>query len=304
MSDGDASAGDAPKTPSITILLNNKAGALHTTAGVEQIQEMAAEIGLAADVVGTESADDMRDTIRRLVHEKAPRIAVAGGDGTIALAVQETAHTDTVLGIIPQGTANNFASALRLPTDLPSALRVLADGVVREVDLGEVCGRYFTEASGVGIFADVLALYGQGTNKNFFRALYALGRVVFSLRARRLKLVIDGEPHTERATLCIVANTYRMAYAIPVAPGAKITDGELDVVVVGDLKLGELIPYYRAFRAQTHLRLPKVATVKAKQVRIESRHRMNVHADDRVVGATPVTITAQPRALKVLVERL
>lgn len=289
-----------------TILLNNKAGALHHTAGVDEIRRMVGEIGMDAEVIGTDSADEMRDTIRRLVKEGAAKVAVAGGDGTIALAVQEMAHSDTALGIIPQGTANNFATALRLPQDLPSALRVLQDGVVHEVDLGKVegAGRLFTEAAGVGIFADVLALYGAGTNKNAFRALYAMTRVALSLRARRLRLIVDGEPHTERAVMCIVANTYRMAYALPVAPGAKITDGELDVVIVGDLKLNELLPYYRAFRAQTHLNLPKVHAVRARTVRMESRHRMNVHCDDRVVGTTPVDITAQPRALKVIVERI
>ena len=302
-----------------TILMNSRAGALHATAGPDQIREMAAAIGLPAEVIGTESPDEMRDTIRRLVREGAQRVAVAGGDGTIALAVQEIAHSNTVLGIIPQGTANNFASALRLPQDLPSALRVLLDGVVREVDLGRAAAiqewrrdgdeggrsqRLFTEAAGVGMFADILALYGAGTNKNFFRALYAMARVILSLRPRRLRLIVDGETHSERATLCIVANTYRMAYAIPVAPGAKITDGELDVVIVGDLKLSELLPYYRAFRAQVHATLPKVSMLRAREVRIETHHRMNVHCDDRVIGTTPATITAQPRALKVLVDRL
>jgi diacylglycerol kinase (ATP) len=294
----------ANRPPSCTILMNNKAGAFHPTAGVEQMCQMVEEIGLNAKVIGTNSAEEMRQTIRRLVARGAERVAVAGGDGTVALAVQELAHSPTVLGIIPQGTANNFATALRLPQDLPSALRVLLDGVVREVDLGKVRHRYFTEAAGVGMFADTLAIYGAGTNKNIPRALYSMARVALSLRARRLRLILDGETHTERATMCIVANTYRMAHAIPVAPGAKVTDGELDVVVVGDLKLSELIPYYRAFRAQAHTSLPKVSTMRAKEVRIESRHRMNVHCDDKVVGTTPVTITAQPRALKVLVDRL
>ncbi len=287
-----------------TIFMNNRAGALHPTASVDQMCQMVEEIGLAAEVIGTGSAEEMRQAIRRRVAQGAERVAVAGGDGTVALAVQELAHSQTVLGIIPQGTANNFATALRLPQDLPSALRVLLDGVVREVDLGKIRDRYFTEAAGVGIFADALAIYGAGTNKNIPRAFYTMLRVALSLRARRLRLILDGETHIERATMCIVANTYRMAYAIPVAPGARLTDGELDVVVLGDLKLSELIPYYRAFRAQVHTNLPKVSTMRAKEVRIESRHRMNVHCDDKVVGTTPVTITAQPRALKVLVERL
>lgn len=202
------------------------------------------------------------------------------------------------------GTANYFASALRLPHDLPSALRVLRDGDVREVGLGKVDGRYFTESAGVGLFADALALYGAGANKQFFRVLSAVVRVLLSFRAHRLQLTLDGETLVERAIMCVVANSYRMWLAMPVAPEAKLTDEELDVVIIGDLRRDELIPYYRAFRAQLQAGLPKVTTMRAREVRIETRRPMNVHGDDRIVGTTPVTISSQPPALKVLVDRL
>ena len=296
----------APSVVANTILLNDRAGALHATASVEEMQAMARDLGLDWQVVGTESPEDMRQALRRLVKAGVSCVAVAGGDGTVALAAQELACTDTVLGIIPQGTANNFATALRLPQDLPSALRVLLDGQVQEVDLGKVKehGRYFTESAGVGLFADALTIYGAKANKDLVRTFYSLLRIFFSARARRLRLIVDGETHTERAVMCEVANTFRMAHAVPVAPGAKVTDGKLDVVVVGDLKRGELISYYRAFRAQMHFNLPKVQIVQAKTVRIETRHRLSVHCDDKVVGTTPVTIAVQPGALKVLVDRL
>jgi YegS/Rv2252/BmrU family lipid kinase len=286
-----------------TILVNSRAGLLTSTT-VEQFSLAAEQAELDVDVVPTSTPDEMCAVIRRLVAGGAERLAVAGGDGTIAHAVQVLAHGPTVLGILPQGTANNFATALRLPTDLPSAMRVLRDGEIREVDLGKVGGRYFTEAAGVGLFADVLALYGAGTNKNFLRALYAMTRVILSMRAQRLRLYVDGELHVERAVMATAANTFRMGVSAPMAPEAKVTDGKLDVVVVGDLMRRELLPYYRAIRAQVHLQLPKVSSLKAREVRIEAARRMNVHADDRVVAVTPVTITAQPGALRVLVDRL
>jgi YegS/Rv2252/BmrU family lipid kinase len=287
------------------VLLNARAGPLHGHASQEEMRALAQAAGLDANFVATDSPDETRQTLRRLVADRAERVAVAGGDGTVALAAQELAYSDTVLGILPQGTANNFATALRLPQDLPSALRVLANGTVRAVDLGKVGDRYFTESAGVGLFADALTVYGARANKNVARAFYAILRVFLSARARRLHLILDGERVIERAVLCEVANSFRMAYAVPVAPGAKLTDGELDVVVVGDLNgVREMWAYYKAFRAQMHATLPKVHTFRAREVRIETRHTMNVHCDDKVIGTTPVTITAQPRALKVLVDTL
>lgn len=291
------------------ILLNANAGAFSASATTEQVEALCREIGLEARVLGTASPEEMCGKIRELVQEKAEVIAVAGGDGTVALAVQEIAGSGSTLGIIPQGTFNNFATALRLPQDLRSALRVLKEGEKRAVDLGQVevashGKRFFTEAAGVGLFADALALYGKGSNKNFFKGLRALVRLLASFRAHRLTLKIDGETQIERVTMCTVANTYRMAQGVAVAPDAKVTDGQLDVIVIGDLSPGEMLRYYRAFRAQTHLQLPKVSSYRATEIKISARRRLNVHCDDAFVGLTPATMTAQADAISVLVEKL
>lgn len=291
-------------TPRCALLVNDRAGALHATASIDQLRDLANDLDLDTTVIGTHSPIEMRRKIRELVSLGVARIAVAGGDGTIHHAIQELARKDVVLGIIPQGTANNFATALRLPQDLPSALRLLADGEVKEVDLGRVRGEYFTEAAGVGLFADMLALYGAGTNKDIVRGLYAITRVLFSFRPQRIRLTLDGELMIERAAMCTIANSYRMGMSAPMAPYAKVTDGQLDVVIIGDLTPREYLPYYRAIRSQTHLGLPKVQCLRAQEVRIESRRPANVHCDDHVIGTTPVVITAEPKALKVLVEPL
>lgn len=287
-----------------TVLLNTHAGRIRAAPSMAQIQQMARDIGLDAEVRAVPSTEAMRPLVRELVRAGCEKVAVAGGDGTVALAVQELAQKDTILGILPLGTFNNFATALRLPQDLHSALRVLRDGVVQEVSLGKIGDYYFTEAAGVGLFADALAFYGAGTVKNFGRGLYALLRVAFSFRSRNLRLCLDGELMNKRAVMCTAANTYRMGYAFPVAPQARLTDDVLDVVIVGDLMRNELLPYFRAFRAQLPRPLSKATTYRAKEIRIEAKRRLNVHCDDRIVGVTPVTITVQPRVLKVLVDRL
>jgi len=285
------------------LIVNAAAGALHPTAGGEEIQRMAREIGLELEVTPTSSPEETQAILRRCAETGGKRVVVAGGDGTVACAAQALAKTGVVLGILPQGTANNFASALHLPQDLPSALQVLKDGYVREVDLGRVGDRYFTESAGVGLFADMLHEYGESTNKNLFRAFMTLMKVGLAVRARRLRLTLDGQTFAECAVMCEVANSYRIGYAVPIAPEAKVADGLLNVVVVGDIGPRELWHYFKAFRSQLHRTLPEVSMARAREVRIESRRPMNVHADDTVIGTTPVTITIEPRALRVLVPR-
>lgn len=284
--------------------MNAHAGAFKATAGVDHMKALADSAGVDVEIITTESIPQMLQEIRKLVDRGAPRIGIAGGDGTVGKAVQELAHKNTALGIIPQGTFNNFATALRLPSDLPSAIRVLKEGEVQEVSLGKIGTKYFTEIAGVGLFADALSIYGRGSNKNFFRGMYALMKVFIAMKSRRMRLTLDGDVVDERAVWCTVANSYRMAQGLAIAPAAKLTDEVLDVVVVGDIARFEFVRYYRAIRAQLHGNLPKVSMRQAKVVKIETRTRANVHADDDVIATTPVTIEVEPRALKVLVDRL
>lgn len=287
----------------LKLLMNDKAGRLHRTPNVDEMRETLRVLGLEAEVIGTQSQPEFRKTIRRLVEAGEERVGIAGGDGTVRIAVEEMAGTGTALAIVPQGTMNNFATALRLPLGLPMALRAACDGEVREIDLGRACGKLFTESAGVGLFANALSIYGHH-NKSLWRGLLAVTRTLLNFRPARLALDVDGERWEERAAWVVAANGFRMAQALPVAPSASLTDGMLDLVILGDLARNELIPYYLAIRRQTHLMLPKVRFCNAKCIELHSRRTMPVHIDDRIGGNTPTRIEVMPRHLRVVVERL
>ncbi|WP_025227359.1 diacylglycerol/lipid kinase family protein [Fimbriimonas ginsengisoli] len=284
--------------------MNDRAGRFKSTVSTDEMSKLLKHLDLNIAVVGTKSEAHMIAVLKELVAKRADRVALAGGDGTIHTAIQVLAGTQTSMGIVPQGTQNNFATALRLPQDLPSALRTLIEGEPLPVDLGYGCGMYFAESAGVGLFANALALYGADANKNLIRGMYAIFKIVTNLRASRIRLTVDGELINEPAVFCAAMNTYRFAQSLPIAPSAKVTDGLLDVVVLGDLHRNELIGYYRAIRKQLHVMLPKTRIIQAKSVKIESRRPLPVHVDDKIRGATPVTLECRPGILKVIVERL
>src|SRR5437773_723883 len=102
-------------TATLTILVNGSAGARQPRAGADELRHLAMECGLDAEIVPTQSADEMDSILARLVAEGVDRVGISGGDGTVSRAVQRLIHTRTALGILPQGTANNFATALHLP---------------------------------------------------------------------------------------------------------------------------------------------------------------------------------------------
>jgi diacylglycerol kinase (ATP) len=123
-------------------------------------------------------------------------------------------------------------------------------------------------------------------------------------RPLTLDLTLDGERLQEKAVMVAVANIFRLGLALPIAPTARLTDEELDVVIMGPLTRREMILYYHDVRAQSHTSLPKVRVLRAREVRIDAPHVLNVHVDDRVRKRTPVTMRIVPNGLRVMVDRL
>jgi len=289
----------------VLVLANKYAGALSRLGQDSPLLRYAREAGLEPQIVHTRSASHLRRVLREQVLGKEHKVVVAGGDGTLHSAVQVLARTDVVLGILPQGTANNFATALRLPMDLPSAFRVIATGEERRVSLGDAEGEYFTEAAGVGLFAEALALSGSGgRTKHLGRVLSSTLRLWLTNQTHPIGLTLDGERTVEQATMVTVANSFRIGMGFPVAPSARLTDDLLDVIIFGALTRREMIPYLKAVRAQAHADLPKVQTLQAKTVHIRSTRPLRVHVDDRARRRTPITLTLVPDALGVMVDRL
>lgn len=286
------------------ILFNATAGYMKMSPAIDQFRHLAKQVELDTGLVATKNQAEMIQLIRRYKELGVKKIAVAGGDGTVAAAVQELAYSDIPFGIIPLGTFNNFATALRIPPDMVTAMRAIKEGDTRLVSLGKANGIYFTESAGIGLFAESLNLSNIGKTKSLLKGIWTVTKLIYTLPTHRIKLTIDGKVYTDKAVMCTVANSFRMGAGLAIAPEARLTDGQLDVVVVGDLNYRELIPYYRALRSQIHPALPKVTTFKAKEIIIESLWDIAVHADDRVIGRTPITIEIAPRALKVIVDRL
>lgn len=288
----------------LVIFANRYAGTLARVKGATPLERYARDAGFDPEVVYTNSGIHLRRELRKRLPD-LERVVVAGGDGTVHAAVQVLAGSGVEFGILPQGTANNFAAALRLPGDLPSAFQVIAEGEPCDVSLGEASGEYFTEAAGVGIFADTLALTNSGVRaKSVLRTLKVLFRLMVTNKPYRIGLTIDGEHLREEAMSVTIANSFAMGLNFPIAPNARLTDDLLDIVIIGPLARREWFPMYRAMMSQSHLDLPQVRALRGREIRIESRRPVRVHVDDRARKKTPVEVRIVPRALRVIVDRL
>ncbi len=270
------------------------------------LAERAAAAGLCADVEPIVGPDKLPERMRLAAAEGYDTVAAAGGDGTVRSVAQALIHSDLRLGVIPVGTANNIARSLDIPFEMDAALQRITVGRERKIDIGRVGDSCFLEGAGVGLFADAMEAIGGSELRPYqmMRILRLLGPLWWRPRVRSLRLTLDDVPQSEQAVMVALANIPYLGEGVPIAPEARLDDGLLDIVIVGEMTRWELANFARAALRGTHLALPKVRRLQARTAEICRVHpRLNslpVHADDRIVAQTPARFEIVPAALRVL----
>jgi diacylglycerol kinase (ATP) len=245
----------------------------------------------------------------RLAAQAAQRafyaVLVAGGDGTVNEVATALAGKKCALGVIPGGTGNGFARALKLPLRPEEACEALSRGRLRQIDLGGAGkGRAFVSTCGVGFDAWAAGRANElrwvNRVSGFLRYLSASLLSAFEFRPLNLKVTVDGLAIEGRCLLAVVSNGDQYGFGVSVAPGALLDDGWLDVVLVPPMNLAKLA--FNGFRAWQGRALFGVRRLKGKSIVIESleARELPVHLDGESAGTTPLKLRIRPKALKIL----
>lgn len=180
------------------VVYNPKSGSANTKA----LRAAFAEAGVAATFTSI-SSRDLEGQIKL-----ATTVVAAGGDGTINAVVTCLIDTKKRLGILPLGTLNHFAKELDIPLGINEAVRVIAAGKVRGVDVGEVNGHVFVNNSSIGIYPRSLRMREE-YEKSFGKwpaAIWGLLRSMVHPRHYRVELRINDVAHTFRTPFVFIAN--------------------------------------------------------------------------------------------------
>src|SRR5690349_18840321 len=142
-----------------TVVLNRAAGLRpgQVQAEAAAIEDLFAGSGLLATVKQVQG-QDLPAAAREAALSDADVVVMGGGDGTMSAGAGALAGTGKVMGVLPLGTLNHFARDLGVPTAIEEAVRTVAAGVVREIDVGEANGRVFVNNSSIGIYPAVVSL--------------------------------------------------------------------------------------------------------------------------------------------------
>ncbi|MEX2671622.1 MAG: YegS/Rv2252/BmrU family lipid kinase [Phycisphaeraceae bacterium] len=234
-------------------------------------------------------------------------IVAGGGDGTLNEVVNGvmTARPDgpPAVGVLPYGTANDFAIGVGMPVGDPvAALQLIAAAEPRRIDLGQVNDRWFINAASVGLNAEVTA-DTPGPLKQLF------GGTAYSLNALS-KLADDTHrPATVTAAdlnwqgdllMLIVANARTAGGGYVIAPHAELDDGLLDLTLVANVPAGELVKALAHALTTGEPDHPAVIQQQVTSLDLEAEAAVTFNLDGESLSNCRCRFQVRPRALPVL----
>lgn len=261
----------------------------------------------------TSSAADLVSEARAAAASGHSRLFVLGGDGSFQDLVNATAsYSHVVLGILPAGGGNDLADALGLPHHPVRAAELLLDGEVCLMDAAcaetsDGLKRIFTGGGGVGIDAESSFIASTRFRNLKGRFRYLLSAAFALMHMRPVSACVhwstDGNPEPSLAIdalLVAVLNTPSYGSGLRFAPGARINDGLLDLVLVEVLSAMELLRALPALVLFGEVHSRRIRRHQVCQVSIGTSIPRRFHGDGEILGYSPVKISVLPRAIRVL----
>ncbi len=249
----------------------------------------------------TEYAGHATELAQKAIAEEYDIVTAVGGDGSINQVASVLLGTETVLGIVPAGTGNGFATHLGYSLNLEKAVRQLNTATVKTVDCGMLNGKVFVNVAGVGFDGRVSHYMDRVQRRTFLPYFWQTFKAGLAHRASPFTIEVNGEQMTDDYFSITVANGPVYGFKAQIAPGAQIDDGQFMVVLLKKAtKMRYIASIPSAFRG-TILQQPFVEHFSADRLVIRSTGKNYAHLDgESVVLHGDLHFEIKPNALKVL----
>lgn len=252
----------------------------------------------------------------RALERGATRIVAVGGDGTLNEVINgffkdgKPVNPEAAVGVLPRGTGGDFRRTFGWEADLEAAVRRVAGGATRSLDVGlleyashagPTAQRCFVNVCSFGVSGLVDAEVNATSKALGGRISFLWGSLKAMAKYRDLPLraSFDGGPQ-ERLTVTAlaVANGRYFGGGMMVAPDADVSDGLFDVTVWSGYGLTDFVFKASGLYSGAHVRWPGTRTVRCRTVTLEADERVLVDCDGEQPGTLPARVTMLPAALR------
>ena len=271
---------------------------------IDRLQELGVSLGVTYAI---RDPARLTETVREVVEDGHRFLILGGGDGSVSSVVDFLADRDAVLGLLPLGTANDFARTLEIPDDVEGACQTIAGGKVVDVDLGLAGDNFFVNVASVGLSVGATRALSPWLKRSTGPLAYPLAamRAFFKHEPFSARLTFpdgDREPvEYDRLLQIAVGNGRFYGGGMIVGLESGIDDKTLDVYAVDLGRHRDLFGAARYLKSGDFIKTDGVHNFRTTRVRLETDPELQINIDGEVVTRTPQDFSVAQNALNVLV---
>ncbi len=243
-------------------------------------------------------------------------IVAIGGDGTVNEVMNGIINSQTKFGVIPLGSGNDFAKAVKMPHNLIDAIDIILGNKHIIADIGKVIThrlvdnkieiydeRYFINGIGIGFDASV-AYESSKIKRLRGLPLYisALFRALLKYKTLNFLVKLDELRLKSKYFLIAIGNGVSAGGGFYLTPDAKLDDKRFDVCYVDPVGIFKILKIFPSVLKGLHGRYKEVNFTHARNIEVSSEQKFFVHADGEIVGnnVNSVEISLIPAAIQVI----
>lgn len=272
------------------------------TSGREVFKKHLPEVLAKLEVAGYETschattcAGDATTAAKDAVERKFDIIIAVGGDGTLNEVVAGVSGFENrpKIGLIPMGTTNDFARAVRIPRDIDKAVDIIIAGDSIPVDVGRVNDRYFINIAGGGRITELTYEVPSKLKTVLGQLAYYLKGIEMlpSIKATKMRIEYDGEVFDDEAMMVLIALTNSVGGFEKLAPDASLNDGLFSIFILKKCNVADFVKIVTLASRGEHMKDPHIIYAKAKHLKITSDEKIQLNLDGEYGGDAPAEFT-------------
>jgi diacylglycerol kinase (ATP) len=221
---------------------------------------------------------------------------IIGGDGTVNWFINQYPGIQLPLSVFAGGTGNDLHWMLYGDLIPEKQAELILNGEPRKIDAGICNGKLFLNGVGIGFDGAIVKdLLGRKKLAGKSSYLLSILKNIVGYREKPCMLEMPGETISQDCFMISVANARRYGGGFHVAPRASLTDGLLDVSVVGTISPLNRMRYLPVIEKGEHLDLPFIQYRQTGKINISSELLLPAHRDGEYLSDKNFEIEVLPK---------
>lgn len=241
-------------------------------------------------------------------------LIAVGGDGTLNEVINGILRSKTpaddypVLGLLPYGSANDFARTAGLNSSVESLSQLLESNSWSKIDIGVIRlqesrdPQYFINMAGIGLGPEVVQQMERSEPSAGPAWHYFSNIIKGFLRYRKKEVSCRGDGWNWKGRLLqmAVGNGRYLGHGICAAPDALLDDGKFQVTIFGNLSIWDYLKNLGKLKRGIKIAHPEVKYFSTTKLSLESAADCGIEADGEYLGHLYAKIQIVPGAISFL----